>query len=211
MGSLIDAAIYANTMDALQRYALAKTAEERQQAYLDLQRWTQELSKTQFQQKQYTDVAQAILGAGTQLSSRPEDFAKFNQVVSGGRDIFDVMSGKSAPGAAFGGPAGHVRAGSSEDLLARLGIQYPATPATPAGVMPGATNPSTLPNDPRNLPVTGGAPAPAGTVGLPDYDTMVRGLRTAGWGGDYNDREAVKNAWWNANPSRRGTPAPAWG
>jgi hypothetical protein len=196
-------------MDALQRYALAKTAEERQQAYLDLQRWTQELSKTQFQQKQYTDVAQAILSAGTQLSSRPEDYAKFNQVVSGGRDIFDVMSGKSAPGAAFGGPAGHVRAGSAEDLLARLGIQYPATPATPAGVLPGAASPSVLPNDPRNLPSPGGAPGTAGAY--PSREERKRGLREAGWGGNFNDPAAVDEAWWNANPSRKGTARPAFG
>jgi hypothetical protein len=207
---LIDATIYANTMDALQRYALAKTAEERQQAYLDLQRWTQELSKTQYQQKQYTDVAQAILSAGTQLSSRPEDYAKFNQVVSGGRDIFDVMSGKSAPGAAFGGPAGHVRAGSAEDLLARLGIQYPATPATPAGVLPGAPSPSVLPNDPRNLPSPGGAPGAAGGA-YPSREERKRGLREAGWGGNYNDPAAVDEAWWGANPARRGTARPAFG
>jgi hypothetical protein len=210
--ALIDATIYANTMDALQRYALAKTAEERQQAYLDLQRWTQELSKTQFQQKQYTDVAQAILSAGTQLSSRPEDYAKFNQVVSGGRDIFDVMSGKSAPGAAFGGPAGHVRAGSAEDLLARLGIQYPATSATPAGVLPGAASPSVLPNDPRNLPAPGGAPG-SGGGGVPTYEQMLKELDIAAggnWRGDRANRDVVKETWWRANPARRGTPVPGW-
>lgn len=187
--------------EAARRYALAVTAEERNQAYLDLQRWQAELNKVQAEQGLYTDVAKTVLGAATQLASRPDDYVRYNQVVSGGRDIFDVMSGKSAPGAAFGGPAGQIRPGSVEDMLGRLGLKYPTTPETPAGVQPGAANP----------PMGSGAGTGAGgadATAYPSREERKGGLRHAGWGGNYDDPNAVDEAWWNADPNRRGKPRP---
>jgi hypothetical protein len=219
---LVDAATYGNTQDlelrrqalqaeiedAARRYALAVTAEERNQAYLDLQRWQTELSKIEHQQGQFTDMAKTILSAATQMNNRPEDYVRYNQVVSGGRDIFDVISGKSAPGAAFGGPAGQIRPGSVEDLLGRLGVQYPQTPATPGGVQPGAANPGVTPGQPAGGAAQG---APAGAGGAyPSREERKRGLKMAGWGGNFDDPAAVDDAWWNAAPDRKGKPRPAF-
>ena len=187
--------------DAARRYALAVTQEQRNQAYMDLQRWEVELKKINAEQGRFTDAAQTILSAAVGMGSRPADYVKYNQIVSGGRDIFDVMSGKAAPGAAFGGPAGQIRPGSVEDLLGRLGLQYPQTPATPAGVQPGAANPPVVPGQPAGG--TGTA-----SPDRPGLDEMKSGLRTAGWGGNYEDPESVATAWWDANPSRKGTPRP---
>ncbi len=170
-------------------------------------------------------MAQALLASSVQLQNSPRDYYKFNQYVSGGRDIFGQMQ---QAGPAFSGPTGPIEPGSVNDLLGRLGIgPSPATPATPAGAQVGATNP-TNPNLPP-VPVPGSAGVPgalqpgatggAGGTGaaqtsLPAHEQMLRELDTAAggqWTGNRTDRGAVANAWWQANPSRRGQPMPAWG
>lgn len=231
LGGLIDAAAYGNTQtlqasidDAIRRYALARTDAERNQAYLDLQRYKTELDKVQNQQKSVTDLATSILSAATSLGSRPADYVKFNEVTSGGRDIFDQISGKGGPAAAYGGPTGQVQAGSVWDLLGRLGVSYPQTPATPTGSQPGAPNPS-LPGLPQ-VPVpgangvpgalqpgAGGAAPGASPTALPSLGEMLKGLDTAAggsWTGNRADPNAVSDAWWNASPERRGKPRPAF-
>lgn len=216
---------------AIRDYALARTQEQRNQAYLDLQRWQTELNKIQSQQKTVTDMATALLSAATTLGSRPQDYVKFNQAVSGGTDILDQITGKASPVAAFGGVNGQIQPGSVWDLLGRMGLSYPQTPATPAGVQPGATNPANpdLPAVP--VPGTPGVPGalqpgatggsvPGGTqtaTGLPpSYEQALRELDQAAggqWSGNRADKTAVAQAWWNADPSRRGRamPAVAWG
>lgn len=191
--------------DAIRRYALARTAEERNQAYLDLQRWQAELGKVQNQQKTVTDMAAAVMSAASSLSNRPADYIKHDQIVSGGRDIFDRISGKGGPTAAYGGPTGQVQPGSVWDLLGRLGISYPVTPETPAGVQPGAKNPSN-PDLPA-VPV----PGAAGSTTLPSHEEMLAALDVAAggrWDGNREDRGVVASTWWNADPARRGKPMP---
>jgi len=227
----VDANAYGNTQtlqaqidDAIRRYALARTAEERNQAYMDLQRWQTELGKAQNDQQRYDAMAQALLSASVQLQNNPRDWMKFNQYTSGGRDIFAQMQ---HAGPAFGGPTGPIEPGSVNDLLSRLGITPgPATPATPAPVQVGAQNPHNpeLPNIP--IPGTPGGPpsalqpgaagVPAAgtpTTALPSYEQMLAELdKAAGgsWSGNRADRPTVARTWWDANPSRRGQPMPAW-
>lgn len=229
LGPLVDAAAYGNTQtlqaqidDAIRRYALARTAEERNQAYMDLQRWQTELGKAQHDQSRYDAMAQALLSASVQLQNSPKDYFKFNQMTSGGRDIFAQMQ---QAGPAFAGPTGPVEPGSVGDLMARLGIgPSPATPATPAGVLPGAANPSN-PGLPA-IPVPGSAGVPgalqpgaggttpgATATSLPAYEQMLRELDAAAggsWGGNRADRQAVATNWWNADPARRGKQMPGW-
>lgn len=226
LGPLIDAAAEGNTRrlqaeidDALRRYAIARNQEERNQAYLDLQRWKQELDKIQGQQKTVADMAAAILSSATTLGSRPADYVQANRITSGGRDILDQISGKGGPVAAFGAPTGQVQPGSIWDLLGRLGLQFPQTPATPAAVQPGAPN-QPLPGLPRtDVPGAAGSTPAAGTSTDALPASLAQALaeldRAAGgsWTGNRADKATVAREWWNANPARRGTPVPtpAWG
>lgn len=232
--AIVDANAYGNTETlranidkALRDYALARTQEQRNQAYLDLQRWQTELQKVETQQKAVSDMATALLSASTTLSNQPADYVKFNQAVSGGRDIMDRITGNAGPVAAFGGVTGQIQPGSVWDLLARLGMQYPATPETPAGELPGAANPSNPDLPAVNVPGTTtnpgalgegagstgtGASGTATAASLPaSYEQALRELDQAAggqWGGNRADRKAVAAAWWAADPSRRSTAMP---
>jgi hypothetical protein len=227
----VDATAYGNQQtlqaqidDAIRRYALARTQEEREQAFLDLQRYQTDLKKIQFDQSRYDAMAQALLSSAVQLQNSPRDWMKLNQYTSGGRDIFAQMR---QAGPAFAGTTGPVEPGSVDDMLRRLGIgPAPATPATPASQQPGAANPHN-PELPA-IPVPGsagvpGALQPGATSGsvpgataataIPPHDQRLRELDQAAggqWSGNRADPAATATAWWQANPARRGTPMPAW-
>jgi hypothetical protein len=79
-------------------------------------------------QDRYSTMAQNILKASVDLGSRPEDYFKYNQMLSGGRDILAQLSGNQ-PTAAFSAPTGRLQAGQVGDVLAALGMTgYGALP-----------------------------------------------------------------------------------
>lgn len=152
LGALIDAAAYGNTQafelekqkveaaieNANRQYQLARNADERASALFELQKWQAELNRVTKQQDQYTDLAKTLLQAAVEKSSRPNDYFQYNKLVSGGRDIFNQVSG-GAP-AAFSAPAGRFEPGDITDILSRLGVPaYPqTTPLGGTGAAPGA-------------------------------------------------------------------------
>lgn len=75
----------------------------------------------------YSDLAQNLLNASVTLGSRPEDYFKYNQMLSGGKDIFgQLFGGEATP--AFSAPTGQIKSGNIGDLVNRLGM-----PGVPGG------------------------------------------------------------------------------
>ncbi len=147
--------IDARIADAKGRLQIAKDESARQQAMLDLQRLNSDRDYLLRSRDQYSQLAQALLSGAVSLD-RPQDWLKYAQYTSGGRDIMKALfGGEALP--QFGAPTGYSKPMGIDDVLKALGI-------TP-GTVPGAdsTRPDLIP---------GGTPAavPAGW-----YQQMVQG------------------------------------
>ena len=126
---------------ALQQISSAQNADELQAAQVKLNdaqtrinQFTAE-SNAQLQgQKQYSDLATTLLNTATQLTG-PKDWLKYNQAMSGGKDIFQQLYG-AAPVQAFGAPTENQAPMSVQDILAALGM--PQAPQYTAAVNPNA-------------------------------------------------------------------------
>ncbi len=119
-----------NTQNALNRYENRRTTEE---GRLD-SRLNQALQNQQFQQGRfdtrlandrslYSSLAQNLLNGAVQLGARPRDYFKYNQMLSGGRDIMQQLFGDQ-PVADFSGfTGGAPEAGRISDLMGALGMR----------------------------------------------------------------------------------------
>ena len=77
-------------------------------------------SKRQFDQNQYTNMAQALLSGAAQLRG-PADWLKYAQYTSGGKNIFDILRGDKTV-AAFGQPTDYSQPATISTLLQDLGL-----------------------------------------------------------------------------------------
>lgn len=75
----------------------------------------------------YSTLGQNLLNASVTLGSRPEDYYKYNQMLSGGKDLLgQLFSDEAIP--AFSAPTGEIRSGNIGNLLQQLGM-----PGIPGG------------------------------------------------------------------------------
>lgn len=178
----------------------------------------------QFATSNYTDLAKSLLGTAAQLRG-PQDYYQYQKYASGGRDLFQSLYGNQ-PMPAFSGnranstgtpgivgssyAPGETTAGSPAasvtGLLSQLGVTQSPIAGTAAAV--GASTP--------------GAPAgaPVGSYmtvnGVKTVDQMYQELKSAGWGGNNSDPNAVATQYASTtgNPVTPGsgtTAAPAAG
>lgn len=97
-------------------------------------------AKQQYQQTSSTNLATSLLGTAAQLRG-PEDYFKFNEYTSGGRNLWQQLFGNQ-PRPDFSAPTGPITPETITTLLQQLGMLPPATtqptinPAAPAGSVP---------------------------------------------------------------------------
>jgi len=76
--------------------------------------------KRQFNQNQFSSMAQALLSGAAQLRG-PADWLKYAQYTSGGKNIFDILRGDKTV-AAFGQPTDYSQPATISTLLQDLGL-----------------------------------------------------------------------------------------
>ena len=100
-------------------------------------------SKRQFDQGQYTNMAQALLSGAAQLRG-PADWLKYAQYTSGGKNIFDILRGDKTV-AAFGQPTDYSQPATISTLLQDLGLATaPITGSGQAGAYSTINGPRTV-------------------------------------------------------------------
>lgn len=106
--------------------------QQTQQGRLD-SRLGQQLQNQQFQQGRfdtqrtndrslYSSLAQSLLNAAVERGSKPEDYFKYNQMLSGGKDIVQQLFGDQPTADWSGFTGGEPQAGRVTDILDRLGL-----------------------------------------------------------------------------------------
>ena len=108
---------------AIERARLAKNADERAEAMFDYQRAQDEINR-------WTSVAMNLLEGATRLRG-PRDYFAYNKYTSGGRDIFQQLSGSEAT-PAFSAPTGPIEPVGLADVMAAIGM-----PKMPGSAPPG--------------------------------------------------------------------------
>ncbi|MDA8219835.1 MAG: hypothetical protein M0Z94_19725 [Dehalococcoidales bacterium] len=106
---------------AEQDLALAKNADDRAAASLDIQKADQQLSQSQYEtskQQYQASLVKSLLDTASQLRG-PRNYAQFLQYASGGRDLLSQVLG-SEPRAAFSALTGPVEPASLGGLLSDL-------------------------------------------------------------------------------------------
>ncbi len=112
----------------------------------------------EYQQTSSTNLATSLLGTASQLGG-PENYDKFVQYTSGGRNLWEQLFGNQ-PRPDFSAPTGPITPETITTLLQRLGM-IPATPAptsvnpqAPAGSVPVATQQNVSVTPPATPAVT---------------------------------------------------------